>query len=260
MEMGLSPVIVEMTGDHHNSTLPARLLDVVPGRSADALRTWLSARHLDFRRRIRVVSMDGFQGYVTASKQILPTARRVMDPFNVVRLAGDKLTRCRQRLQQEKYHRRGLRDDPLYKNRKTLLTTQKWLSEKQTKRLDELFSFDKDYAALQLMWQAYQGIIDCYNMTDKRRAKTMMREIIDQMRLLKGRANRELAQLGRSLHKRLGDILAYFDAGVSNGPVEAFNGRLEHLRGIALGFRNLNHSILRCLIHSGQLTHKINAL
>ena len=204
--------------------------------------------------------MDGFQGHATASKQLLPTTRRVMDPFHVVRLAGDKLTRCRQRLQQEKYHRRGLRDDPLYKNRKTLLTTQKWLSEKQTQRLDELFSFDKDYAGLQLMWQGYQGIIDCYNMADKRRAKTMMREIIDQMRLLKGRANRELAQLGRSLHERLGDILAYFDAGVSNGPVEAINGRLEHLCGIALGFRNLNHYIIRCLNHSGQLTHKINAL
>ena len=40
-------------------------------------------------------------------------------------------------------------------------------------------------------------------------------------------------QLGRSLFKRLGDVLAYFDVGVSNGPVEAINGRLEHLRGIA---------------------------
>lgn len=75
--------------------------------------------------------MDGFQGYATTSKQLLPAARRVMDPFHVVLLAGDKLTRCRQRLQQEKYHRRGLHDDPLYKNRKTLLTTQKWLSKKK---------------------------------------------------------------------------------------------------------------------------------
>ena len=32
----------------------------------------------------------------------------------------------------------------------------------------------------------------------------------------------------------------YFDRpGTSNGPTEAINGRLEHLRGTALGFRNL---------------------
>ena len=57
------------------------------------------------------------------------------------------------------------------------------------------------------------------------------------------------------------DILAHFDMpGSSNCPTKAISGRLEHLRGIALGFRNLNHYILRSLIHSGQLQDRINAL
>ena len=67
-------------------------------------------------------------------------------------------------------------------------------------------------------------------------------------------------ELGRTMWKRRAEILAYFDTGASNGLVEAINGRLEHLRGIALGFRNLNHYILRSLIHSGGLQGKINAL
>ncbi len=45
----------------------------------------------------------------------------------------------------------------------------------------------------------------------------------------------EIAKLGRTLSKRAADILAYFDRpGTSNGPTEAINGRLEHLRGSAL--------------------------
>lgn len=45
----------------------------------------------------------------------------------------------------------------------------------------------------------------------------------------------ELARLGRTLAKRAGDILAYFDRPrTSNGPTEATNGRLKHLRGSAL--------------------------
>ncbi|MGP5115733.1 transposase, partial [Corynebacterium casei] len=128
---GFVTVIVDMTDHHHNTKRPARLLGVVEGRSADALRTWLAARTPEFRRQVRIVAMDGFQGYATASKELVPNARRVMDPFHVVRLAGDKLTACRQRLQREKYQRRGLTHDPLYKNRKTLLTTQKWLTDKQ---------------------------------------------------------------------------------------------------------------------------------
>ncbi|WP_411161170.1 transposase, partial [Actinomyces urogenitalis] len=52
--------------------------------------------------------------------------------------------------------------------------------------------------------------------------------------------------------QRAGDILAFFDRpGTSNGPTEAINGRLEHLRGSALGFRNLTHYIARSLLEAG---------
>lgn len=59
---------------------------------------------------------------------------------------------------------------------------------------------------------------------------------------------------------RRDDVLAYSAIGSSNGPVEAISDRLEHLRGIVLRFRNLDHYILRSLIHSGGLQAKINAV
>lgn len=62
----------------------------------------------------------------------------------------------------------------------------------------------------------------------------------------------EVITLGRTLRRRAADVLAYFDRpGTSNGPTEAINGRLEHLRGSALGFRNLAHYIDRCLFEAG---------
>src|SRR4051794_16776409 len=58
--------------------------------------------------------------------------------------------------------------------------------------------------------------------------------------------------LGRTLKKRAADVLAYFDRpGTSNGRTEAINGRLEHLRGSALGFRNLTNYIARSLLVTG---------
>jgi hypothetical protein len=54
-----------------------------------------------------------------------------------------------------------------------------------------------------------------------------------------------------SLKKRAADVLAYFDRpGTSNGPTDAINGRLEHLRGSALGFRNLTNYIARSLLET----------
>ena len=49
----------------------------------------------------------------------------------------------------------------------------------------------------------------------------------------------EISTPGRTLKRRSRDILAYFDhPHTSNRPTEAINGRLEHLRGSALGYRN----------------------
>jgi transposase len=62
----------------------------------------------------------------------------------------------------------------------------------------------------------------------------------------------ELITLGPDPEKRAADVLAYFDRpGTSNGPTEAINGRLEHLRGSALGFRNLTNYIARSLLETG---------
>jgi Enoyl-(Acyl carrier protein) reductase/Transposase len=67
-----------------------------------------------------------------------------------------------------------------------------------------------------------------------------MRRLIDSISHNVPAALIEVVTLGRTLTRRAGDILAYFDRpGTSNRPKEAINGRLEHLRGTALGFRNL---------------------
>ena len=47
----------------------ARLLDLVPGRSAVALKTWLADQTPASRDRIDVVAMDGFGGYKTAAAE-----------------------------------------------------------------------------------------------------------------------------------------------------------------------------------------------
>src|SRR5699024_10379533 len=61
--------------------------------------------------------------------EVLPGAVAVMDPFHVVRLAGDALDDCRRRIQQKLHKRRGRKDDPLYKSRRTLHTGTKLLTE-----------------------------------------------------------------------------------------------------------------------------------
>lgn len=112
----------------------ARLLDMVPGRSAAAFSGWLRKRDPAFRDRAKVVSMDGFAGYHSAAKDPLPQARTVMDPFHVLHLAAEKLTVCRQRVQQAALGHRGRPGDPLYGIKRVLLTRKTLRTDKQKER------------------------------------------------------------------------------------------------------------------------------
>lgn len=252
-------VIVDLT-PVIDGTGPARLLDMVSGRSAAVFKAWLDGKDSNFRSRVKVVSMDGFAGYRTATAEALPAARAVMDPFHVVHLAAEKLTVCRQRIQQDTCGHRGRTGDPLFGIRRILLTRTDLLTSKQKMKLNTALAAHDAHAAVEVTAWVYQDLIAAYANPDRRAGKLTMFKCLKRIRTGLPKGLEELAQLGRSLWRRRHEILAYFDVGVSNGPVEAINGRLEHLRGIALGFRNLNHYILRSLIHSGQLQERINAL
>jgi len=215
------------------------------------LKTWLAARPPTWRDGIEVVAMDGFTGYKTAAAEELDNATTVMDPFHVVRLAGEALTRCRQRVQQDTCGHRGRAGDPLYRARRTLLTGVDLLTDKQAARLEALFA-DQRHTEVYATWSIYQRLVLAYRQPDKKLGRYLLQGVIDAISTGVPSDLVELVSLGRTLRRRAGDVLAFFDRpGTSNGPTESINGRLEHLRGIALGFRNLTHYVARSLLETG---------
>jgi transposase len=174
-----------------------------------------------------------------------------MDPFHVVALAGDALDRCRQRVQQRTCGHRGRTGDPLYGIRRVLRTGADLLTDRQRQRLTAVFATDA-HVEVEATWGIYQRIVAAYRNPDRAAAKTELTKIISAISTGVPTALTELTTLGRTLKRRAADVLAYFDRPrTSNGPTEAINGRLEHLRGSALGFRNLTNYIARSLLETG---------
>jgi transposase len=251
-------VIIDLTPVRDGAG-PARLLDMVEGRSKAAFKTWLADRDDAFRDAVEVVAMDGFTGFKTAAAEEIPDAVTVMDPFHVVRLAGDALDRSRRRVQLAIHGHRGFRDDPLYKSRRTLHTGADLLTDKQSDRLRALF-VDDAHVEVEATWGVYQRMIAAYRHEDRQRGRELMEKLITDLSAGVPKVLTELTTLSRTLKKRAADVLAYFERpGTSNGPTEALNGRLEHLRGSALGFPNLTNYIARSLLETGgfrpQLLH-----
>ena len=242
-------VIIDLT-PIRDGTGPARLLDMVEGRSKQAFKTWLAERPQAWRDGVEVVAMDGFTGFKTASSEELPDAVAVMDPFHVVRLAGDALDQCRRRVQQAIHGHRGRKDDPLYSARRTLHTGADLLTDKQRPARG---------AVRRRRPRRGRGDLGHLPADDRRlpRARPAPWPRADGEADRVGQPRRP-RRADRDHHarpdpeKRAADVLAYFDRpGTSNGPTEAINGRLEHLRGSALGFRNLTNYIARSLLETG---------
>lgn len=243
-------VIIDLT-PIRDGTGPARLLDMVEGRSKAVFADWLADRPQEWRDGVEVIAMDGFTGFKTAATEQVPAAVTVMDPFHVVRLAGDGLQRCRQRIQLATCGHRGRRGDPLFRARRTLMTGDDLLTDRQRERLIVLFT-DPNHVQVEATWGIYQQIIAAYRDPDRTAGRARMQKLIDTISTGVPAALTEVITLGRTLSRRADDVLAYFDRPhTSNGPTEAINGRLEHLRGIALGFRNITHYVARCLLEAG---------
>ena len=243
-------VIIDLTAVR-DGTGPARLLDMVEGRSKQAFQQWLADRPQQWRDDVEAVAMDGFSGFKTAATEELPDAVAVMDPFHAVRLAGDALDECRRRVQLDTCGHRGRKTDPLYRARRILHTGAELLTDKQKTRLQALFAVDA-HVEVEATWNTYQQMVSAYREPDRAKGRTMMHTLITSLSHGVPATLREIIKLGRTLNRRAADILAYFDhPGTSNGPTEAINGRLEHLRGSALGFRNLTNYIARSLLESG---------
>ena len=224
---------------------------MIEGRFKATFKTWLADRPQAWRDAVEVVAMDGFTGFKTATSEELPEAVAVMDPFHVVRLAGEALDQCRRRVQQIIHGHRGRSGDPLHRARRTLHTGADLLTDKQSTRIDALFTSDT-HVQVEATWRIYQRMIAAYRDTDRAAGLHTMSALIDALCNAAPVELTELITLGRTLKRRAADVLAYFTLpGTSNGPTEAINARLEDLRGSALGFRNLTNDIARSLLETG---------
>ena len=111
--------------------------------------------------------MDGFTGFKTAAAEEIPDAVAVMDPFHVVRLAGDALDRCRRRVQQDSTATAGRKDDPLYTSRRTLHTGADLLTDKQTRPAHAPCSPTDAHVEVEATWGIYQRMIAAYRDPDR---------------------------------------------------------------------------------------------
>jgi transposase len=239
--------------DLTRTTGPARLLDVVPGRSGAVLSTWLRGRDIEWRSAVAVAALDPFRGYATALRTHLPAAVRVLDAFHVVKLGFDAVDQVRRRVQQETFGHRGRAGDPLYGIRRVLRRGHDHHSNTSWTRLLHGLDLGDPDGEVAAAWIAAQDLRLLYRHTDPARAAEAFHRWLT---FCADSEVPELHRLARTLDSWRDELLARFTVGaVSNGPTEAINLLIKKIKRVGHGFRNFTNYRLRLLLHCGTTWH-----
>jgi transposase len=233
------------------------LLDVFVGRDAADLRRWMAGMPRDWLAQIQVVSVDPHEGYRSAVHGADPATALpspwahttiVVDPFHVVRLANQAVTKCRQRVQQDVLGHRGWKDDPLYGIRRLLLVAQERLTEPGWTRLRAGLNRGDRLDQVLDCWLAKEKVRDVYLTDDPELAA---QRLDDAISFTAESRVPEVKTLGKSLKRWRTAILAHHTTGASNGPTEAVNLTIKAVKRCGRGFRNFANYRLRLLLVAG---------
>ena len=97
-----------------------------------------------------------------AYDKVLPHAQQVADPFHVIRLANDRLSGVRYRVQNETLGHRGRKDDPLYRTRRLLTKAHERISTRDETRLLGLLNTGDPHGEVRLAWHAKETVRGLY--------------------------------------------------------------------------------------------------
>ena len=227
-----------------------RLLDIVPGRDADAPTEWLLGRPQEWRRNITWGVLDLSGAYRAAFEAALPQARQVADPFHVIRLANDGIDEVRRRTQNDTVGHRGRKGDPLYRIRRLLLAAHERLSDSADAKLRGLLAAGDPRGEVRLAWHAKETLRGLYDIDCPQLAGAYLTELADN--LTDTDCAPELRRLGRTLGRWHHQIVNWHRARVTNGPTEAINNLIKRVKRAAFGFRRFAHYRIRALLYAGK--------
>ncbi len=235
-----------------------QILDVFEGRDAKHLRAWMTTIPLSWLAHVQVVSVDPHEGYrsavvnpdpVTLRSSPLADVTIVVDPFHVVRLANQAVTRTRQRVQQATLEHRGWKGDPLYDIRKLLLVGAERVDGAGWARLHAALDAGDPDDAVAAAYSGKEMVRDVYLTDDVDEAAERIDRAIAWCSAPE--SGPELRTLAKTLHRWRTAILAHHTTGASNGPVEAANLLIKQVKRSGRGFRNVHNYRLRILLAGG---------
>jgi transposase len=216
-----------------------RVVEVLDGRSRRRVERYLRSLPERDREAIEVASIDPYEAYRQAIHNALPWARIVVDHFHLVRGANTALDSVRRERQRQHARRRpkgtrrsgkgaSWRQD-LYRARHRLLKANEKLTERERRRLCELFERELLIAEVWALKEAFRSIYRAEDRHEAERRLDRFLAAVERAQLPAFTAFAEGIRLWRT------ELFAYFDEPTTNGYAEGVINKVKVIKRRAYG-------------------------
>ena len=225
---------------------PGSLLGLAPERSGGCVRDWLGEQSQAFRDTIEVVVIDPSAPYASGIRAALPGVRIAVDKWHLVALANTMLTEVRQRVTREQLGRRGTTADPVWVNRRLLLTGADHLSAKQWTRLTAMLDRSDPTREIGAAWGVKERLRLLLAETEPSKIRWRLADLYDAAI----DANMtETTRLATTIQTWWPAVLVALTEQVSNARTEGFNRIIKQTKRVGCGYRNMINYQRRILSH-----------
>jgi len=225
---------------------PGSLLGLTPGRTGACVRDWLGEQTETFRDRIELVVIDPSAPYASGIRAALPGVRIAVDKWHLVALANQMVTEVRQRVTREQLGRRGTTADPVWVNRRLLLTGADHLSTKQWRRLTAMLDRCDPTNEIGGAWGVKERLRMLLAESEPSKIRWRLADFYDAAL---DAAMPETTRLANTIQTWWPAILVALTERVTNARTEGFNRIIKQTKRVGCGYRNMANYQRRILSH-----------
>jgi len=222
------------------------LLGLAPGRTGVCVKDWLGEQTDAFRKKVQIVVIDPSAPYASGIRAALPDALIAVDGWHLVALANQMVTEVRQCVTRDQLGRRGTARDPVWVNRRLLLTGADHLSPKQWNRLSRMLDAHDPTHEIGAAW----GVKERLRMLlTEREPSKIRRRLADFYDAAIDAAMPETTRLAQTIQTWWPAILVALTHDVSNARTEGFNRVINQTKRVGCGYRSMENYQRRILSH-----------
>ena len=221
-----------------------KIVGLIEKRTKEEIEKYLETWGEEVLSQIEEVSIDLWVTYKNIAKEMMPNAEVVADRFHVMKQVNDELDRERRKTKRKAEQ---LKDEEekekilstIKKSKYVLLKNEKDLSDEELNKLSQVQEVVPKLGEMHSLKEELREIFE--------ESKDWVEGLFKFCDWLKDAHNYYPQSCG-TIRRWIGEIIAYFDHGTTQGVVEGINNKLKLIKRRGYGFRNFDNFQIRSLL------------